>query len=665
MPQDRIGSIEVGPAALPGEGRARRNWQTPDEIVSTPSEEVTCLADILQRSASKFGHKNALGWRDTVRMVKETKQVTKVIGGKTVTEDKEWAYFELSDYQWWTYAQLAENVKYVASALIQTGHSKDTIFNIYAATSKEWQLFANACASQNITFATAYDSLGEDGLRHSINEPSGYGIFTNATLLSTIASVVSTTPSLKVVVYDGKTSDAKAGALDTIKAANGGIQVYTLEEFTAMGKGKDVKPNHPGPDDVACIMYTIAGLQIMLGGILTPTDDHYFLAYLPLAHIFEFAVEMSMIFLGIQMGYGTVKTLTDTSVRNCVGDIRAFRPTILIGVPAVWELIRKGIVVKVKAGGRLKEAVFNFAFNLKKSVGRKSYIAQILDAVVFKAVKEATGGRLQYGVNGGAPLSRDTQEFLSTALVMIIQGYGMTESTALSCILHPDYFQLGPVGVPVPSCEVKLVDFEEAGYFSANTPPQGEIWIRGNSISKGYYNKPELTAEAITKDGWLQTGDIGQWNKDGTLSIIDRKKNLVKLAGGEYVALERLESVYKSCQYVANICLHADSNANKPMAIIFPHEVNLRRGVSEKALPVGEHPELKDLCASEAVNKLVLAELGVVAKKAGLKGLETLQCIILSPDEWTPQNGLLTAAQKLQRKAILQKHKKEIDAIYP
>ena len=124
-------------------------------------------------------------------------------------------------------------------------------------------------------------------------------------------------------------------------------------------------------------------------------------------------------------------------------------------------------------------------------------------------------------------------------------------------------------------------------------------------------------------------------------------------------------SVYKSCQFVANICLHADSNANKPMAvraavslrptsfspsspqIIFPHEVNLRRHVSEKAIPVGEHPELKDLCSNEAVNKAVLAELGMVAKKAGLKGLETLQCIILTPDEWTPQNGLLTAGASL------------------
>lgn len=121
------------------------------------------------------------------------------------------------------------------------------------------------------------------------------------------------------------------------------------------------------------------------------------------------------------MGYGTVKTLTDTSVRNCVGDIRALRPSIMVGVPAVWELIRKGILTKVKAGGALKSSVFNGAFNAKKSMG-KGFISNVMDAVVFNAVKQATGGRLKVALSGGAPISKETQEFLSIALVMVLQG---------------------------------------------------------------------------------------------------------------------------------------------------------------------------------------------------------------------------------------------------
>jgi long-chain acyl-CoA synthetase len=142
-----------------------------------------------------------------------------------------------------------------------------------------------------------------------------------------------------------------------------------------------------------------------------------------------------------------------------------------------------------------------------------------------------------------------------------------TPLDSLSFILPPSMLQTGVVGVPVPSIEAKLVDFPDANYFSTNSPPQGEVWIRGGSISKGYFKRDDVTAEAFTNDGWLKTGDIGQWNADGTLSIIDRKKNLVKLAGGEYIALERLESIYKSCGLVSNICLVADSNANKPMAV--------------------------------------------------------------------------------------------------
>lgn len=130
------------------------------------------------------------------------------------------------------------------------------------------------------------------------------------------------------------------------------------------------------------------------------------------------------------MGYGTVKTLTDTSVRNCVGDIRAFKPTVMVGVPAVWELIRKGILTKVKAGGAIKSAVFNAAVSAKKFGGKGSVLASVTDAIVFSAVKQGTGGRLKLALSGGAPISRGTQEFLSTALVTVLQGYGMTESCA-------------------------------------------------------------------------------------------------------------------------------------------------------------------------------------------------------------------------------------------
>ena len=203
-----------------------------------------------------------------------------------------------------------------------------------------------------------------------------------------------------------------------------------------------------------------------------------------------------MYYIGITMGYGTVKTLTDNSVKNCAGDIREFKPSILVGVPAVWELIRKGILTKVTAGGGLKSKMFHGALKAKQA--SPSLLGPITDAVVFKAVKQATGGRLQYGVSGGAAISRETQTFLNTALVPMLQGYGLTESCGMCAVMHPNYPGFGSVGLTMPSVEVKLVDVEDAKYFVTNNPPQGEVWIRGNSVFKGYYKVRRPSSSVLT-----------------------------------------------------------------------------------------------------------------------------------------------------------------------
>ncbi|GAA5904425.1 hypothetical protein JCM6882_008906 [Rhodosporidiobolus microsporus] len=678
------GSVEVGPPAQPGEGRARRCFNSADELVSSPAPHVKVLADVLIHATKEFENVEALGWRDVIDIVKEEKEVSKTVGGEEVKEKKTWNYFHLSDYNWWTYKQFSDVVADVGSALVKVGCEPGTIFNIYSATSPRWQVLANACASQSITFATAYDSLGEEGLQHSINEPSCYGIFTNAALLGTLATVVTSTPSLKVVVYDGDARDIPSGALDKLRSAREGqpaLEIYTFDEFVKLGKEHHAQPNHPKPEDMACLMYTsgstgapkgvqitnanivacLGAVQKLIGHVVKKGETY--IAYLPLAHIMEFAVEMCFMFVGARMGYGNVKTLTDLSVRNCLGDIRTLQPTIMVGVPAVWETIRKGIVSKVRAAGALKSKVFDLAVSAKRFGGRGSMLGNAADAIVFNAVKQGTGGKLKYALSGGAPISKETQEFLTIALVMIIQGYGMTESTAMCCLLPPEFHQYHTVGCPVPSNEIKLVDVEEAGYKSTNTPnPQGEIWIRGPSVTKGYYKRDDLTKESWTDDGWFKTGDVGQWNKDGTLSVIDRKKNLVKLAGGEYIALERLESAYRACEYVAAIMVHADSNANRPMAVIFPHEANLKKLASDTG---NSSSSLSTLAHDSKIRDAVLKSLNAVGKKAGFKQLEVLSTVVITDEEWTPQNGLLTAAQKLNRKAIFEKYKKDIEAVYP
>lgn len=213
----------------------------------------------------------------------------------------------------------------------------------------------------------------------------------------------------------------------------------------------------------------------------------------------------------------------------------------------------------------------------------------------------------------------------------------------MACILNPGWMQYSAVGGPVPGAEIKLVDVPEANYYSTNTPPQGEILIRGPAIFKGYYKRPDLDKEAFTEDGWFKTGDVGQWNKDGTLSIIDRIKNLVKLQGGEYIALEHLESVYKSAGFVANGAVIASSQHTNPAMVVMAHPVNLP--AFAKARGLGDHGDLEAYCEDKGVINACLKELNDTGKKQGLKGMELLEALVLTPDEWTPESGFLTAAQ--------------------
>ncbi|TNY20093.1 hypothetical protein DMC30DRAFT_270914 [Rhodotorula diobovata] len=689
-------SVEVGPPAPAGQSRPRRYHKTADKLVDSPGQHIRVVADILAHSVKRTPSSRAIGWRDTIKVHRELRDVKKIVDGEEVTEKKEWTTFELADYQFQTYAELGASVEQVAAALVATGHSARTVFNIYGSTSAHWLTIANACARQGITFATAYDSLGQDGLRHSIQEPEVYGLFTNAPLLGTLAAVVADTPSLKVLVWDGKAEDVPAGALDKIRAA--GVDVHSWDDYVALGRAKPVEATPPQPDDVACLMYTsgstgapkaveITNRQIVavIGGTLhlvqdLITPDACFIAYLPLSHIFELAVEFTLLFAGIVIGYGSVKTLTDTNmVPGCLGDLRALKPTILTGVPTVYETIRKGLLAKVAAGGRVRAGLFHGAVAAKKYTAGvplvEGIVRGVTDAVVFSKVKEATGGRLKYAINGGAGVSVETQQFLMRCLTpLFIQGWGLTETTALSCVLPPSLARPGVVGVPVPCVEIQLRDFDEAGYKADGTGPaargrqQGEICVRGPSVFKRYYNGPDLTAEVLTSDGWHLTGDIGEWTEDGLLAIIDRKKNLVKLQGGEYVALERLESIYKSCALVANICVYATSEATRPMAIIVPAEPALRSHLGSSSgapdLPAKD-AEWSTICASAAVRKVVLGELNATGKRAGLKPLETLQTVLLADEEWTPQSGHLTPAQKLQRKTIIHQFEREIKKVYP
>ncbi|KAH9483478.1 Long-chain-fatty-acid--CoA ligase 2 [Psilocybe cubensis] len=682
------GSVEVtSPAPGNGEGAVRRLAVTSTQLLERPHPSVSTIPDVVAYAARTFGTKyNAVGWRDTIKVHEEIREVVSVVDGEEVKQQKTWKLLELSDYKFMNFIQFAESVSEVRNGLLRLGITKDDVVNVYSQTSVNWQLVSHACAAISTAIATAYDTLGVDGLTHSLNEPDCVAIFTNADLLPTLARVIPNTPKLEVVLYDGTASVAVLAQLQT---ARPDIKLMHLDELRDLGHSTDqqlitvLEERKPSPSTLACIMYTsgstgppkgvcithanlvasISSVTIVFGPHV-PAGDIY-LAYLPLAHVLEYIVELCAMFVGVTSGYARPKTLTDAGVKGCRGDLIALKPQIMFGVPSVWETIRKGVIGKLNDGGALKKALFYGALNSRRR--GTPVLSGLGERIVLSKVREATGGKLKFAMNGGAAISKETQEFLSVAIMPMMQGYGMTESCGMCTLLPPECIQFGTVGLPVPSIEIKLLDVPHLGYFSTNSPPQGEVCIRGPSVFKSYYKRPDLDAdESIwAPDGWFRTGDVGTWNEDGTLSLIDRIKNLVKMPNGEYIALEKLESLYKSCDYVSNICVHVIPGATHPVAVLFPHEVNLRHALSlshDPALDRLKGADLPTLCQDPYVQHIVLKACNEVGAKNGLKGSEVLCGVVLTPDEWTPETGLVSAAMKVKRAVIASTFAKEIEA---
>ncbi|KAK2741562.1 long-chain fatty acid-CoA ligase [Myotisia sp. PD_48] len=664
---------------VPGETIPRRNITAKDGLLKSPHPEITTTYDNLRYSARTFGNAKAVGSRSLVKTHTETKKVKKVVNGVEQEIDKDWTFYELSGYTYMSFLEYEKLALQLGAGLRKLGHEKDSRLHLFAGTSAHWLALSHGAASQSIVIVTAYDSLGEAGVRHSLVQTGSSSIFLDPHLIPVLKNVLKDASSIKNVIYD-TSAEVDQEVLDDLKSEFSYLNVLSFEELRKLGEENPVDPVPPSREDLCCIMYTsgstgppkgvplkqknvvaaMAGADGVVGSYLGPKD--ILLTYLPQSHILEFMFENLCLYWGGTMGYGSPKTLSDNSMKNCLGDIKELKPTILVGVPMVWESVKKGIMGNVNKSSSLIKAIFWGGMATKSflmSTGLPG--AGVLDAIVFKKLKEATGGRLRIMLSGGGPISKDTLKFLSLAICPMISGYGLTETAAMGGLNDPLAWNPNAIGDIPASIEMKLVDFPDAGYFTNKNPPQGEIFIRGESVADGYFDNEEETKEAFTSDGWFMTGDIGEFDKYGHIKIIDRKKNLVKSLNGEYIALEKLESVYRSVPVVANICIYAAADQAKPIAIIVPAEPALVQLAKTNGI---SGDSLGTLVHDQKLKSLVLKEMQAAGRAGGLNGFEIIDGVILSDEEWTPQNGYLTAAQKLQRKKLTAKFQGDIDRAY-
>ncbi|KAL1961009.1 hypothetical protein VTO42DRAFT_4897 [Malbranchea cinnamomea] len=678
-------SFEVPGEKVPGETLARRNIRCQGgDLFAQPDPAVRTVYDLVPYAATKYGSATCIGTRRVIAIHKEKKKITKMVDGRETEVEKEWSYFELSPYSFLSYIEFQQFVNTLGSGLKQLGLAKGDKIHLYGATSMHWFSLAHGAFTQSMTIVTAYDTLGLDGLRSSLKQTRSKAVFLDSGLLHMLHQAVEDAGSVQYVILNNE-STATQDDIDRFKesfaaAHSAAVAVVAFDDLAKLGEEHPAAHVPPSPDDLACIMYTsgtsgtpkgvvikhrnvvaaVAGANSIVGEYLGPGDC--ILTYLPLAHIIEFVVENATLFWGVTMGYGSPKTLTDMSVRNCKGDILELRPTILVGVPAVWETIKKGIVSRVQANGLISRSLFWGALAAKQTLLATGLPgAKVLDAVVFSKVRAATGGRLRLCLSGGGPLARDTQRFLSMAICPIINGYGLTETGGMGALNDPLAWTSDAHG-DIPACvEEKLVDFPEAGYFTTNDPPQGELWIRGPVVVDGYYENEAETRAAFRDDGWFMTGDIAEFDQNGHVRIIDRKKNLVKTLNGEYIALEKLESIYLGCPVVANVCIHAAPDQRKPIAIIVPAEPALVRLANQHGI---QGHGVDDLIHNDKVRSLVLQELQKTGVQAGLAAFEIVEGVVMDKDEWTPESGYVTASRKILRKKIVEKNKQGVDKAY-
>ncbi|KAJ7349209.1 long-chain-fatty-acid-CoA ligase [Mycena albidolilacea] len=591
-----------------------------------------------------------------------------------------------SHYEWQTYGQVDDRRRKIGSALTHLfttgvigGGDLETV-GLWSINRPEWQIIDIALLSYKKIGVSLYDTLGRESVEFIINHAELTVIFATLDHIPALLKMASKTPLLKLIV----SIDALSPEISKVFTEWGQIHnilVKDLAEVEALGQANLIEPIPCVPSDVASICYTSGTTNMPKGVVLTHgqfasgvvtnlfglelPDEASVFSYLPLAHIYGRVNEMATYATGAKIGFFTGDPL------RLIEDCQILQPSFFPGVPRVLNRIYQAAMVAADVPG-FKGDLFRkaYAAKLEKFRATGDNTHWFWDKLVFRKIRAVLGGKILLMSSGSAPISRDVADFLNIAFSCYVsEGYGMTETCAVgNKTWKDDADSCSTVGPPQSSNEMKLVDVPAMGYTSEDIPnPRGELYVRGANCFSRYYKDEKNTKETIDEEGWVRTGDVAEIDSCGRFKIIDRVKNIMKLAQGEYVALEKIENTYSTCPIVMQIYIHGDSLQSFLVGVIVPDPVQLAGIVSTlygKKVAADDTAALAAACKDPRVNKHILGMLTAEGKKASLKGFESLKRIHVSLDPFGTEDNTMTPTMKIRRKDAYNKFKKELDALY-
>jgi len=558
--------------------------------------------------------------------------------------------------------EFGRNVARTARALQKWGIRRGDRVAILSENRPEWPVADIASLLLGAVTVPLYTTLTPEQTAFALQDSGCRAIFLSSDQhLRKVLSILPQTSLEKIVAMDQ--------LQDTGTVISSAVKCVTMDEMTREmppGLGADVEvagleaeARAISPDDLATIVYTSGTTGASKGAMLTHGniasnircsllgfDMHpglISISFLPLCHITARHVDFAMLYHGVTLAYCPFMEQLPTALLEV-------RPSLFVAVPRVYEKIYAQ--AEHKAKGFAKHAIFDWALSVGNAhkpeilAGRTptSRDWKVANKLVFSKIREGMGGRVETFISGGAPLGRELAEWYASAGIRIHEGYGLTETSPVIAVNTPVNHRIGTVGKTLPNLEVRIAE-------------DGEILVRGPSVFKGYWNRPEETQTAFIED-WFKTGDIGNIDADGYLSVTDRKKDLIKTSGGKFIAPQPIENSLKLNPLIGTAAIIGDKR-KFPAVIVSPNFVSLEHWAQLNDIPFASRDELIAHLKVQALYEEIVE--GVNQK---LARFEKLKRVLLVADEFTIANGILTPTMKLRRRVVEDRYHRQIDELY-